>query len=350
MKPEPLGMLKKLLSSTYYWSLFFVVIVSTTGGAIAKNTANLPREATEKIEEGKEYAFGGPMEGTGDESIVSKTGAIRSEGDPLAIRNLEETVVSVGNDGSVQGSAGALSNIVSERNGLKRYRVQKGDSLSSIAAEFGISLETLRSANPGLKNLIEAGEMLIILPVNGILYEAREGDSIESVASRYRIRADLIAKYNPEYQKLFNTPGKKIILPYAESIAYSGSAKSLPDMRSYFVLPARGWNWGTLHYENAVDIADECGSPIYAAAEGLVKEENDEGYWNEGYGNYIVLGHPNGTETRYAHTEKNLVGVGDYVVQGSQIAAIGNTGKTDGPTGCHLHFEVKGARNPFAVR
>lgn len=350
MISEPWSNLKKLLPSTYCWSLFFVVLMSLTGGAIAKNTASLPKEATEKIEEGKEYAFGGPVEREGNESIIGEAGAIGSEGDPLAIRDLEEAAVPVGDDGAILGGASASNSLTSERNGVKKYRVQKGDTLSEIAARFGVSLETIRSANPGLKNLVEVGEILTILPVNGILYEVREGDSIESVAARYRVRADLIVKYNPTYQKLFEKPGEEIMLPNARLIAYSGSAKNLPDMRSYFILPARGWNWGELHYDNAVDIADKCGSPIYAAAEGLVKEESGEGYWNEGYGNYIVLGHPNGTETKYAHTEKNLVGVGDYVAQGSEIATIGNTGKTDGPSGCHLHFEVVGARNPFAIR
>ena len=350
MTRDPWSNLKKLLSSTYCWSLFFVVAMSATGGAIAKNTASLPKEATEKIEEGKEYAFGGPVEGEGNGSIIGEAGAIRSEGDPLAIRGPEETAISVGDDGAVLGGASAISNLTSERNGIKKYKVQKGDALSEVAARFGVSLETIRSANPGLKNFMEAGEILTILPVNGILYEVREGDSIESVASRYRVRADLIVKYNPTYQKLFEKQGEEMILPNAKPIAILRGANNLPDMRSYFVLPARGWNWGTLHYDNAVDIADKCGSPIYAAAEGLGKEESDEGYWNEGYGNYIVLGHPNGTETKYAHTEKNLVGVGSYAAQGSEIATIGNTGKTDGPTGCHLHFEVQGARNPFAVR
>ena len=49
----------------------------------------------------------------------------------------------------------------------------------------------------------------------------------------------------------------------------------------------------------------------------------------------------------YYEMEKNFVWVGDYVLQGDLIAYIGNTGNTHGPTGCHLHFDVLGARNPF---
>jgi len=126
---------------------------------------------------------------------------------------------------------------------------------------------------------------------------------------------------------------------------YSEEIKS-----SEYILPARGWNWGILHDFNAVDIADACGKPIYASYEGLVIEESDDNFWNNGYGNYILIEHPNNTKTRYAHTLKNLVKVGDYVLQGQQIALIGNSGNTHGLSGCHLHFEVYGAKNPFAIR
>ncbi|MFZ2484816.1 MAG: M23 family metallopeptidase, partial [Minisyncoccia bacterium] len=52
----------------------------------------------------------------------------------------------------------------------------------------------------------------------------------------------------------------------------------------------------------------------------------------------------NGTQTVYAHMSTNKVSVGDWVTQGQTIGAIGMTGKTSGP---HLHFEVRGAKNPF---
>ncbi len=122
------------------------------------------------------------------------------------------------------------------------------------------------------------------------------------------------------------------------------------DLGNYFASPTTGWNWGRLHDYNAVDIANRCGTPVYAAAEGLVVEvANDDG-WNNGYGNYIKIEHPiNGskTYTRYAHLSKVLVDKGIYVLQGAEIGLMGNTGNTIGQTGCHLHFEVYGAKNPF---
>ena len=124
--------------------------------------------------------------------------------------------------------------------------------------------------------------------------------------------------------------------------------KKLPDLKGYFSIPTIGWNWGHLHRYNAVDVAGSCGESIYAAAEGTVKEVKEG--WNGGYGNYILISHPNGTLTKYAHNKKNLVVLDQYVLRGDLIAHIGNTGNTHGETGCHLHFEVYGAKNPFASR
>ena len=158
-----------------------------------------------------------------------------------------------------------------------------------------------------------------------------------------------ILQYNKNLAKGQLQVGSNIVIPGAKpkkSLA-TISGENLPSYPGYFIIPTTGWNWGQLHYFNAVDIANACGTPIYASAEGLVVKEFSYGY-NDGYGHYIDLEHPNGVITRYAHTQKNKVSVGDYVLQGDLIAYIGNTGKTHGPTGCHLHFEMRGARNPFS--
>lgn len=121
-------------------------------------------------------------------------------------------------------------------------------------------------------------------------------------------------------------------------------------LKNNFMTPTTGKNWGRLHGNNGVDIADGCGKMIYAADEGMVVESAANGNWNGGYGNYVVIKHPNNVQTKYAHTKKNLIKVGSYVLQGDPIALIGNTGFVHGITGCHLHFEVLGARNPFATK
>jgi putative ATPase len=94
---------------------------------------------------------------------------------------------------------------------------------------------------------------------------------------------------------------------------------------------------------NAIDIAAPLNTPILASASGKVIVSRSGG-WNGGYGNYIVIKHDNGTQTLYAHNNENKVSVGDVVKKGDVIALMGSTGKA---TGIHLHFEVRGAKNPF---
>jgi murein DD-endopeptidase MepM/ murein hydrolase activator NlpD len=94
-----------------------------------------------------------------------------------------------------------------------------------------------------------------------------------------------------------------------------------------------------------IDIANKSGTPIYAVLDGVVVYSGTQ----RGYGNVVLIEHPNFVMTVYAHNEKNLVNVGDHVSQGQQIARMGSTGNSTGP---HLHFEyrVKGtALNPRKV-
>lgn len=327
--------------TTNLWSLFFIFSVILAG-----NLFNF--ESRQDNDVNLLWAFGGPEEAAGELGFfVGQSGFLIPEDTSL---ESDEPIVFEG--AAILGNSHPLSNIIPTRDGLQKYKVQAGDTLSSIAASFGVSVQTIKWANPDTRSILEVSEELTILPVSGILYSVREGDSLESVSIRYRLDPETLKTYNPGYQKILDKPGGTLVLPYAKPLdgAASGYTQNLPRLDSYFMLPARGWNWGTLHQYNAVDIADQCGKPIYASAEGLVIESTDENFWNQGYGNYVMIEHPNGTRTRYAHTDKNLVNVGDYVSQGDPIATIGNTGNTHGPTGCHLHFEVYGARNPFAVR
>jgi murein DD-endopeptidase MepM/ murein hydrolase activator NlpD len=88
----------------------------------------------------------------------------------------------------------------------------------------------------------------------------------------------------------------------------------------------------TMH--SGVDFAAPTGTPIYAAAGGVVEsaERHPE------YGNLVKIDHGNGLSTWYAHTSKFIVKVGDIVRKGQQIALVGATGRATGP---HLHFEVR---------
>lgn len=106
-----------------------------------------------------------------------------------------------------------------------------------------------------------------------------------------------------------------------------------------------GWRWGRMH--RGIDIAAPTGTPIVAAAPGVVTFAN----WNSGgYGNLVEIKHPNGSLTVYAHNSQILVREGQKVAQGELIAKMGSTGRSTGP---HLHFEIhptgNGAVNPMAL-
>lgn len=89
------------------------------------------------------------------------------------------------------------------------------------------------------------------------------------------------------------------------------------------------------HFHEGIDIRVNRGTPIYAAKNGKVIYSSRRIH---GYGNMVVIQHPNGFATVYAHNKKNLVRVGDLVEQGDLIGYVGATGRATGP---HLHFEVR---------
>lgn len=108
--------------------------------------------------------------------------------------------------------------------------------------------------------------------------------------------------------------------------------------RPEFVMPARGvwtsgfgYRWGVLHA--GIDIANSIGTPIVAAADGVV---TDAGL-TAGYGAWVKIRHADGTVTLYGHVNTWLVTPGQRVMAGDQIATIGNRGQSTGP---HLHFSV----------
>jgi murein DD-endopeptidase MepM/ murein hydrolase activator NlpD len=123
------------------------------------------------------------------------------------------------------------------------------------------------------------------------------------------------------------------------------------DRAAELIWPARGSlssrygrRWGRMH--QGIDIAGPTGTPIVAAADGVVVAS---GYSSGGYGNVIDVQHADGSFTRYGHNSRLLAGVGQQVKQGQNIAEMGSTGRSTGP---HLHFEYHSgsgnAVNPMA--
>lgn len=247
------------------------------------------------------------------------------------------------------------------------YTVHQGDTLQGIAKMFGVSVNTIVWAN-NIKSIKE-GDQLIILPITGVRYTVAKGDTLAGIAKKYKADAGEIAQYNDIADDAVLTAGDTLIIPNGEvpptaaQIAATARSKSIsaiasgkktepylggsgPDLGGYYSRPLQGGviTQG-LHGWNGVDIGAPTGTSVFAAAGGTVIVARGGGAWNGGYGNYIVISHPNGTQTLYAHLSSVRVSAGASVSAGDLIGKVGSTGQS---TGSHLHFEVRGAVNPFA--
>lgn len=243
------------------------------------------------------------------------------------------------------------------------YTVRSGDTIQKIAKMFGVSVNTIIWGNDlkGAKD-IKIGQDLVILPVSGIQYTIKKGDTVASIAKKYGGDPDEIISFNnlDRNQKL--VAGDEIIIPNGEIRAVPSINTKIHvistliktyineaiDSFSYYIHPIlHGRVTQGLHGKNGVDIAPDCHcsgkEALLAAAAGNVIVAKAGG-WNGGYGNYVVISHPNGTQTLYGHMYSVSVHSGDQVEQGQQIGILGSSGNSTGP---HVHFEIRGATNPF---
>ena len=134
--------------------------------------------------------------------------------------------------------------------------------------------------------------------------------------------------------QLFDAKVKKKLMPTIPPVDTTWSASSF----GWRIDPITGMQ--AMH--EGVDFMADTGTPIFAAAGGIVVAAE----YHHQYGNMVEIDHGNDFITRYAHTSRTMVKVGDVVQRGRKIAEVGSTGRTTGP---HLHFEVryKGvAQNP----
>lgn len=254
------------------------------------------------------------------------------------------------------GTAADVETALPEATTISVYTVHEGDTLGEIAEMFGVTVNTIVWANDLKGKVIKPGQELVILPVTGVRYTVKSGDTLASVAKKYKADANEIAQYN---NVATLTPGETIIIPDGEvavaapvraTATQSGATSPLRGaggsaLSGYFTWPVSGGVLTQgLHGYNGVDIGAPTGTNILASAGGVVIVANGGGGWNGGYGNYIVIQHDNGTQTLYAHASKVYVSSGQRVAQGALIGAVGRSGKATGP---HLHFEIRGAANPF---
>jgi murein DD-endopeptidase MepM/ murein hydrolase activator NlpD len=249
----------------------------------------------------------------------------------------------------------------SGRQEIIEYYVVEGDTLSSLAESFGISLETILWANNLKANSsLSVGQKLVILPVSGILHIVKAGQTLAEIAQTYKGNLQEIVDFNnlTDANEVF--PGDIVIVPHGvlPVLPKPTSPVLAPLAAGYFICPIIAPCRVTQgpHWYNAIDFSHGlCGEPVLAAAGGQVQKvklTSSASRWAfGGAGNHLTILHPNGVVTFYGHLQTSLVSPGQTIAQGQTIGLVGGAWGMPGSgksTGCHLHFSVFGAKNPFA--
>ena len=198
--------------------------------------------------------------------------------------------------------------------------VRAGDSVSRIAAHYRVTRKSLIDANKLARpEQLRIGQRLVVPGT----HVAAGGGSVQIIDATIENGDVLFVRAGPR-----RVPTRFYMAPpefdgQAFDLAWPVEGRVI----SPFGRRRSGWHAG-------MDIKAEMGTPILAAAPGVVISSGQE----RAYGRIIRIEHDNGFVTVYAHNLENLVEVGDRVTSGTIIATVGRTGRTTTP---HLHFEVR---------
>lgn len=236
---------------------------------------------------------------------------------------------------------------------LQRERAAEREQVRIMAQELG-TLQLRLARFDALGNKLQAeGTLISDAPDEGDLKNGKGGPLAESPLGELDIddvQAQLgLVNQKADFAELALETSLAMNIRKALGPAVGGSVPFYWPLMSDASRLSSNFGWrvdpvrGGRAYHAGFDIADKIGTPVVAAAEGVVVFAG----WRFGYGNLVEVKHANGFSTRYGHLHKTIAREGDRVQAGTLVALMGNTGRSTGP---HLHFEVrKGdqALNPY---
>lgn len=296
-----------------------------------------------------EYAFANPYDGgyeTGvlDMEFIEKVQVYENYVDADEISDIAEQVIEV----------------TKEKESNKIYVVQSGECLSVIAMDHDTTVSSIVALN-GLESadvMIRDGQELIIaVPEPDLKIRVTMGEVYEEDYTADPVIIDNDSWYTTK--EVVHQEGTTGHRERNDVVVYENGVETSREMihqnilvesqaavieRGTIIPPTYikpisggrytsgfGRRWGRMH--TGVDWACPTGTTVYASCAGTVIQA----CYNGGYGNNVVISHPDGRMTRYAHNSKLLVQVGQHVEQGEPIALSGSTGRSTGP---HVHFEI----------
>jgi len=221
------------------------------------------------------------------------------------------------------------------------YKVKKGDTVSQIALDYSVSMDAIIASN-GITNVrvLREGETLRIPNMDGIPYTVKNGDSLSGISKSMGVPLEAILDANDLETDIINA-GMSLFIP--------GARMNNEDLKlalgELFIYPLKGarlsspFGWrndpftGVRTHHAGVDLSAPQGTAVSAAMGGKVSAVGND----RTYGIFVILTHPGGYQTLYAHLTAYSVKQDQQVAQGAQIGTVGSTGYSTGP---HLHFSV----------
>ncbi|WML29554.1 M23 family metallopeptidase [Neobacillus sp. OS1-32] len=247
----------------------------------------------------------------------------------------------------------------------RKYTVQNGDTLESIARQHGLKLKDLLELNPQLseKTLLKIGQEMnvtTLTPLLEVIVEketkkketipfatktvenssltkghtkiTQEGkDGLQSVIYNITEQNGTETYKEKVSQQTLKQPVNRVVVKGTKVIPSRGEGDFAWPTVGGYISSQMGYRWGKLH--KGIDIARPSDRTIKAADNGVVVAAG----WGSGYGNRIIIDHRNGFRTLYGHMSSLKVKAGQAVSKGMAIGIMGSTGNS---TGVHLHFEV----------
>jgi murein DD-endopeptidase MepM/ murein hydrolase activator NlpD len=194
----------------------------------------------------------------------------------------------------------------------------------------------MRLAIPGIAvSKVASGNKVAAVPQeNYEVYHIQSGDTLWALSRRFRVSVETLARANGLTEKSILKVGQAIKIPSSLPRQYVKV-----DNQGGFLWPVRGrissrFGPRGRSFHNGIDIIAPSGTLIRAAQSGVVSFSGTM----RGYGRVVIIDHPGGWQTVYAHNSVNLVARGQRVNQGDPIGKVGRTGNA---TTTHLHFEVR---------
>jgi murein DD-endopeptidase MepM/ murein hydrolase activator NlpD len=228
-----------------------------------------------------------------------------------------------------------LSSEINQLNNLQNQLGSKIRTVSDKKTEIEFRQQTLAARKSLIEDQKQAQNVILAQTKNR---ESSYEQQVAELKKQQDVMQDEIAKIENQLKAKFDTgvlpSGQKGLLQWPIQLVSDGGKGRLTQHFGEVSNLYRG------KPHNGTDIGAPVGTPVFAAADGVVKwtDKNDRSAWSKyQYGTYVLLEHPDKLATLYAHLSRFVVARGEVVKRGQLIGYSGNTGYSTGP---HLHFGV----------